>query len=359
MTETETTNGATTAATESPGDVDAKIIRQIEYYFGDYNLPRDKFLQEEIKKDDGWIPLATMLNFKRLSSLSTEDEVILGALNKSEQKLMEISEDKLKIRRDPNRPLPLYNDDVKSETMKRTIYCKGFPKDGSANLDVLLKYFKSYGPYETVLMRYFYNDIEKKQGFKGSVLVVFPTEEKAKEFLELEEVKYETTPLLRKWHAEYVEEKRQEVEDRKAKRNANKKNKGDHEDKPNNFEGIPKGVFLRIEDVPVGTTREDLKEAIAEHTDQLSYVDFSNTRTEGYLRFKIEDSNKEIMEKLGEFKIKDTLIKVSLVEGEDEETQIKIANEARQKVLSNMGKKRKFGGGGGRGGFRGNKRRRN
>ena len=27
----------------------------MEYYFGDFNLPRDKFLQEETKSDDGWV----------------------------------------------------------------------------------------------------------------------------------------------------------------------------------------------------------------------------------------------------------------------------------------------------------------
>jgi hypothetical protein len=30
--------------------LEKKIIRQIEYYFGDYNLPKDKFLQ--VRKSD-------------------------------------------------------------------------------------------------------------------------------------------------------------------------------------------------------------------------------------------------------------------------------------------------------------------
>ena len=30
-------------------------LLQVEYYFGDFNLPRDKFLQEETKSDDGWV----------------------------------------------------------------------------------------------------------------------------------------------------------------------------------------------------------------------------------------------------------------------------------------------------------------
>ncbi len=34
-------------------NLNAKIIKQIEYYFGDINLSKDKFMQEEIQKDSG------------------------------------------------------------------------------------------------------------------------------------------------------------------------------------------------------------------------------------------------------------------------------------------------------------------
>lgn len=71
-------------------------------------------------------------------------------------------------------------------------------------------------------MRYFFNKNDKTQGFKGSVLVVFKTEEKAKEFMELSVVKFKTIPLICKWHEDYVEEKRKEIEERKAKKEARK-----------------------------------------------------------------------------------------------------------------------------------------
>lgn len=35
--------------------LDKDIIDQIEYYFGDSNLFRDKFLQSETTKNDGWV----------------------------------------------------------------------------------------------------------------------------------------------------------------------------------------------------------------------------------------------------------------------------------------------------------------
>lgn len=62
-----------------------------QYYFGDYNLPKDKFLQEQIKLDDGWVPLEIMLKFNRLAKLSSDEPVILSAIKKSKTGLMEVS----------------------------------------------------------------------------------------------------------------------------------------------------------------------------------------------------------------------------------------------------------------------------
>ena len=39
-----------------------KVLRQVEYYFGNVNMMRDSFMKEEIKKDQGWITLETMMN---------------------------------------------------------------------------------------------------------------------------------------------------------------------------------------------------------------------------------------------------------------------------------------------------------
>ncbi|KAK2100750.1 Eukaryotic translation initiation factor 3 subunit K [Saguinus oedipus] len=78
----------------------AKICHQTENlnYFGDFNLPRDKFLKEQIKLDEGWVPLEIMIKFNRLNRLTTDFNVIVEALSKSKAELMEISEDKTKIR---------------------------------------------------------------------------------------------------------------------------------------------------------------------------------------------------------------------------------------------------------------------
>lgn len=101
-------------------ELEQKIIKQIEYYFGDINLSRDKFLQGKIKEDEGWVSLEVLLTFKRLASLSTDPEVIASAIEKSENKLVEVSEDRKKLRRNADKPVPELDEERKKELMKRT-----------------------------------------------------------------------------------------------------------------------------------------------------------------------------------------------------------------------------------------------
>lgn len=339
------TNGTSSEQTA----LEAKIVKQIEYYFGDYNLPRDKFLQEEIKKDDGWITLETMTKFKRLASLTTDYDVIVAALKKSSSDLMEIHEDNQKIRRSTNIPLPVFDEDMKEETKKRTIYCKGFPKDGSCTLDTLLEYFKQYGPCDTVVMRHYFDAGMSKQMFKGSILVVFPTREKAEEFMAIEEVKFKDTHLIRKWHIDYIEEKTQEMAERKARKEARKKQKESEEAaevEQSDFKPLPKGTYLHMSELKEDFSREDISEALEEFTDQCAFIEFGRGRVEGYLRFKEENSNKDMLEKLqGKLKVKGVEVKLRLVEGEEEEQQLTKANQARARVHTSVSSKRgKFGG---------------
>lgn len=46
-------------------NVPKQIFLFLQYYFGNHNLPRDKFLKEQIKLDDGWVPLEVMIKFNR------------------------------------------------------------------------------------------------------------------------------------------------------------------------------------------------------------------------------------------------------------------------------------------------------
>jgi len=109
-------------ADEDMSPLELKVTKQIEYYFGDHNLPRDKFLKEQLQLDDGWVPLETMLKFNRLKSLTTDVTVIVAALQKSKNGLLELSDDKTKIRRLANKPLPEFNDDYKATIAHKSVY---------------------------------------------------------------------------------------------------------------------------------------------------------------------------------------------------------------------------------------------
>lgn len=105
-------------------DLEKQIIRQVEYYFGDINLPRDKFLQGQIKEnEDGWVPLEVMLKFKRLANISDDAKVIAEALEKSEEKVVLVNDDKTKVRRNPEKPLPENNEAHIKKLQERSGMC--------------------------------------------------------------------------------------------------------------------------------------------------------------------------------------------------------------------------------------------
>ena len=93
MTETEK-NGSVSSASSSgtanaadvinSADIGKDIVRQVEHYFGDYNLPKDRFLREKVKEEDGWVHMDTMIKFKRLSAISTDTKTIMEALKTSD-----------------------------------------------------------------------------------------------------------------------------------------------------------------------------------------------------------------------------------------------------------------------------------
>ena len=116
-----------------------KVVRQVEYYFGDLNLQRDTFLMDEMKKDEGWISLDTMMKvcsylfpkrftlfqFKRLAEIvDNKKEGVTAALESIGTDLIEVSEDKTKIRRVTSKPIPVYDDNYKRLQKNRTAAVK-------------------------------------------------------------------------------------------------------------------------------------------------------------------------------------------------------------------------------------------
>ncbi|XP_046999533.1 la protein homolog [Schistocerca americana] len=328
--------------------LEKQIIRQVEYYFGDINLPRDRFLQEQIKLDDGWVPLTVMLNFQRLSNLTKDTSIIANALEKSS--LLEISEDRSKIRRSPDQPLPVWNEERRKELMTRTLYLKGFPVQDTT-LDKLLDFFAQHSTVENVQMRTYKDKATNKFVFKGSVFATFPTKEKAEEFLN-KEIKYDGNDLIRKWQSVYVEEKRKEREEAKAKRKGGAQNEADKK-------ALPKGAILHLKGLTSDISREQINEKLSGYEADVAYISYDKGDEEGWIRLQGENSTKAVLEKIGEstIEIGNVKIEVRALEGEEEEEFLKKTMEDIQKRRFHYNQNKRGRRGGGRGGFRGDRKR--
>ncbi|XP_078473105.1 la-related protein 7 isoform X4 [Lampetra planeri] len=97
------------------GKILSEIRRQIEFWFGDTNLHKDKFLRQVVDAStDGFVPLSVLMSFNRMKTLSTDINIIRRAVSTSTQ--LEVSSDGLKIRRSsPLGPKPEDEDE-------RTVY---------------------------------------------------------------------------------------------------------------------------------------------------------------------------------------------------------------------------------------------
>ncbi|XP_069009888.1 lupus La protein [Embiotoca jacksoni] len=335
--------------------VEMKVARQVEYYFGDHNLPRDKFLKEQLQLDDGWVSLETMLKFNRLKSLTTDSSVIVAALQKSKTGLLEISEDQTKIRRCSNKPLPELNDEYKDALKHKSVYIKGFPLD--TTLDEVQEWLNGKGPIDNIQMR---RNLQRQ--FKGSVFICFETEESSKEFLKREDIKSfkdnEMLVLSREdYHTKKAEERKQFKQENKAKARQDKdqKQKQAEEKEMGLLLDERTGCLLKFSGELEDVSREDFHKLFSGHG-KIKWVDFTRGAKEGTLLF--DGIAKEALDNAkeangGELKIKDNSVKWELLEGDEEKEVMKKIIEAQQESYSRS----RGRGGRGRSGGRGRGRR--
>lgn len=329
-------------------ELEKKIIRQIEYYFGDFNLSRDNFLRGKLKEDDGWIPLAILLTFNRMKALSTDSEVVITALKKSKSNLMEISEDKSKVRRNVANPLPENTEERKMEVLSRSIYAKGFPL--TVTLDQLLAFFKVHGIVDNIQMR---RKLDKT--FKGSVFAIFDTKEAAEKFTKDDTIKFEGSDLIREMRADYHSRK---LNERAKKKEEALLKRGDHakkqiEHKQLKFE---RGCVLHITGLNETTSREDFKSCFEPHG-TIAWVDYVKGDPDAWVRFtepKAESVLGTVTEAGGgKLEIKGIEVVAKVVEGEEEdkywEKTFKAKENGRQKRKDSMRGRGRGRGGRGRG----------
>ncbi len=97
-------------------DLKGRIRQQMEFYFSDSNLSKDKFLRQEIKiAPEGYVDLNVFLKFNKIRQLTGDLVLIAKALKKSE--LLEVNQEKSHVRRKSE-----FVEPSQKKTDKKTIY---------------------------------------------------------------------------------------------------------------------------------------------------------------------------------------------------------------------------------------------
>jgi len=379
-----TTLSQTASSTTSDPDLEKKIVRQIEYYLGDVNMVRDKFLKNEVTKDQGWIPLSVLTTFKRLQSLSTDCKTIINALKGSSSGLLQIDESENKIRRQPDRPLPNSYTELELALRNRTVFVKGFPKTDDVTIDKLLIFFEQFGPVESVQMKKQF----KSKDFNGAAFVVFPAEDKAREFIEKSKatpIKYDDGSLLEcSLQDDHYKKKALEVatggkssdddgkekrmndkQDRKDKRKEELEKKTNEQLEKLNTENLS-GAVIHLAGMAPTATRELIKEKFNPFT-KMPWIDFNKGDAEAWVRLNEANTAKDVLEKVlaagsGKLVVADKEVTSRVVEGEEEAQFWKDANGKRAAQRIKKGDRfsnNKRGGGRGKHNRRGGQKRKN
>nr|XP_002119316.1 lupus La protein homolog [Ciona intestinalis] len=325
-----------------------RLIRQIEFYFGDFNLHRDKFMQEEMKKNDGWFTMDTMLKFKRLSSMCSEPGTILAALKQSKSGLMEIDIENQSIRRKPSRAVPENDAKYKRDLKMRTVYAKGFPPTES--IEDITEFMEEYGPVDGVQLR----RQNKFQGaaFKGSIFTTFAKLEDAVKFVDAPMVYYKDKLLEKMTQEAFFKEKEEEKEMKNGRshKKDNKKNeeeKEEQQDEEANFSWIHV-TFLTDDTI----THNDMKEKLQalEAPTFKFFSRYEKNGPEGYMVFTESDHASELMRILNETKegpIMSIKTSENVTFSEMPEEQMSIAKDCYEEFRNRLrsGNRKKKGGG--------------
>ncbi|XP_034412895.1 la-related protein 7 isoform X2 [Cyclopterus lumpus] len=98
------------------------VRRQVDFWFGDVNLHKDRFLKKIIdESDDGYVDIFMLASFNRMKILTSDTKLIARALKNSTVVEVNLEGDKVR------RQFPI--GDVPNDVDDRTVYVELLPKD--------------------------------------------------------------------------------------------------------------------------------------------------------------------------------------------------------------------------------------
>ncbi|XP_063776221.1 la-related protein 7 isoform X2 [Pseudophryne corroboree] len=222
----------------------ADIAKQVDFWFGDVNLHKDRFLREQIEKSrDGYIDLSILASFNKMKKLTTDAKLIARAIKNSS--VVEVNLESTKIRR--RLPLGQKPPDVD----ERTVYAELLPKNVTHGW--IERVFSKCGTVVYIsIPRY------KSTGdTKGFAFIEFETREQAAKAVEFlnnppeeaprkagmfpKTVKSKPVPELTASEANYFEEKKK----KKKKKSKSRKENNEKAEEENNDQNME--VSMKVE----------------------------------------------------------------------------------------------------------------
>eukprot|EP01123_Difflugia_compressa_P007852 TRINITY_DN2198_c1_g1_i1.p1 TRINITY_DN2198_c1_g1~~TRINITY_DN2198_c1_g1_i1.p1 ORF type:complete len:436 (-),score=128.60 TRINITY_DN2198_c1_g1_i1:49-1356(-) len=353
-------------------DVAKKLKKQLQFYFSDSNYINDKFLRSKAAENDGYIPISVFITFNRVKILTVDVGLITAVLKTCEE--LEVLNDKVK------RKSKLPEVDT---SLLRSIYAKGFPTDGSANIDTIMEKFASSGLQGSVLsvrLRYL-----PDKTFKGSGYIEFEKEEDAKKFIAQKTFVWDNTRTLqiltKEEHQSELKERNEKFKEKiKSKDGKNKKRQREDTEKTQSTttetttstttsnqpsttteEKGPIIIFSPGCIIEVKPIAEDfplpLIKAHFAKFGKVAHVDTLTTPGAAIIRFADSESTKIAIQEITEKKVQigEMVVEGRLYEGEEDQNywNVKVIPRITEKAQKNRSPKT---GGRGRGGKRGGKR---
>lgn len=362
------------AASALDEETAAKVLRQVEFYFSDSNLPGDQFLLKSIEESgDDLIDLSLLCSFQRMRShLGVKESdptkfpadklaAVAEVLRKSTS--LRVSEDGKRVGRVSKLLKP---EVVRGEVDARSIAANPFPYN--ITMEEVETFFKQHGQVKSVRLP---KHATSKNAASGFAVVEFSSEEEAQKILKMElvcqgatlELEPKTTFDARKETLlEHGNVSRHSGGEQFQRRD--KQRNGRSESTEDDF---TKGLIVSFTAKRIGASDETEKAAEAAEAadteggdgDQLSrediksgltkfgiirYVDYAKGEATGFLRFDVpEDAQKlraaAAIEPEGALTISKYLVTFEALEGEEEK-------EYWKKLREGQGQKRDFGGGG-------------
>ncbi|EOB12223.1 Lupus La protein [Nosema bombycis CQ1] len=220
-----------------------KIKKQVEFYFSDANFRVDAFLKQQALLHNDFVPIETILTFKRMKELGATLENVKESLKDS--KIVEIKENNIK---------KIDTEEFKNYLTQKNIdsnfiYISGFDKENT--LEDIENILSPFMKFKLVRMRR-----GKDKKFSGSVFVELENEKEVEDVCKLEipakegpeggetkRVKEETEFLKIMKKTDYQKEK-EKIDEEKNNKEAKEKLLKDFQDKLYKFEITGKDVEI-------------------------------------------------------------------------------------------------------------------